>query len=415
LGRHRELHFGSFGEELAMGLRSLIGVMIVGLAFVFVGCDSDKAQKIQPETRGKRNELCQARNDCEEGLACLGGVCSKNEFGLDVSAKQCDRIECAEDTDCCGDRPMSAPAKCKDRATLCSPQLPGCVNDGNICTSDASCTGGGTCPMGTCSTLGTSCESTLDCKDSCDPLNMFCKGSFASCTVETEATTCPNTYSCSTRFCSCANPDYEPGNPICTDEDCDPSAVCTLRCDEERCVQDTSCEEDIDCNAAAPMCDDGRCVECLKESDCNEDDNEECISGFCHKPCEVNEECGLFSECQGDGTCKYVGCKADKDCILAANRGIGDGIGGTTNTGISSGSDDARLFKCLPSETEEDVGVCKIPCENDGSCGQFQVCSSGYCKFIGCENDEQCRAYLGIANEMTSDEKPFVAKAVCRE
>jgi hypothetical protein len=397
-----------------MGLRSLIGLTIVALAFVFVGCDSDKAQKIQPETRGKRNELCQARNDCEDGLACLNGVCSKNQFGLEVSAKQCDRIECEEDTDCCGDRPMTAPAKCKDRATVCTPQLPGCVNDGNVCTSDATCTGGGSCPMGTCSSGVGACATSTECLDRC--VDGTCRVSGAVCTPADESTTCTlyfSNYSCSTRFCSCANPAYEPGNPICTDPACDPSAVCTLRCDEERCVQDNSCEEDTDCNAAAPMCDDGRCVQCLKASDCDEDENEECEAGFCKKPCEVNEECPVFSECQ-DGDCVYVGCKEDKDCILAANRNIGDGTGGTQALAINGG-DDPRLYRCRPSEVEENVSVCLIPCENDGSCGQFQSCQEGFCKFIGCENDEQCRAYLGIANQMQTEERPFVPKAVCRE
>ncbi len=42
------------------------------------------------------------------------------------------------------------------------------------------------------------------------------------------------------------------------------------------------------------------------------------------------------------------------------------------------------------------------------------MCEDGYCKFIGCKTDEECRSYLGIANETTSDIKPYVSKAVCR-
>jgi hypothetical protein len=408
------LHFGSFGEELAMGLRSLIGLCIIGLAFVFVGCDSDKAQKIQPETRGKRNELCQARNDCEDGLACLGGVCSKNNFNLDVTARQCDRVDCSEDADCCGDRPMNPPAKCKDRAVLCSPLLPDCTNDGNVCTSATSCTGGGTCEPGTCSLLGTSCETSAECHDTCNPATLSCRYSFANCTVATQDVDCYQAGTCSTRFCSCDNPEYEPGNPICTDPDCLPSAVCTLRCDEERCVQDNSCEEDLDCPTIAPICDGGTCVQCTRDSDCDEDEDETCVSAVCHKPCKVNEECGLFEECQGDGSCKYVGCKVDKDCILAANRFNGDGTGGTAAFAVNGG-DDPRLYKCLESETEKGVNECLIPCENDGSCGTFQACTKGYCKFIGCESDEQCRTYLGITDQMTTDAKPYVSRAICRE
>lgn len=400
-----------------MGLRSLIGVTFMALAFVFVGCDSDKAQKVEPETRGKRNEICQARNDCDEGLACLNGVCSKNEFAIDVSVKQCDVVECDianEDADCCGDRPTSAPTKCKNRDIVCStPQLPGCVQ--TSCVATGTCEGGGTCSAGTCNIVGGTCMEAEDCLDTCNPATFFCTKSNVACTVETEATDCTYyTYNaqaaCNNRVCNCANPDYDPTAAICTDEDCED--ICLLRCQNERCVQDNSCETATDCVAqGARICDDGRCVQCTEDADCDEDGGETCEKGQCHKPCEYNEECGLFEECDA-GDCVYVGCHDDKECILAAADNV-DGLGETA--GISAGGDDPRLFKCLPSETLKGVSVCKIPCENDGSCGQFQVCDAGYCKFIGCETDVQCRAYYGIANEQTSEVKPFVQTAVCRE
>jgi hypothetical protein len=398
-----------------MGLRSFLGAVFVALAFVFVGCSTDKAQKVEPETRGKRGERCMARNDCDSGLACLNGVCAKNEFAIAVSAKQCDRIECTEDTDCCGDRPTSAPAKCKNRDVVCTtPQLPGCV--ATSCVATGTCQGGGTCGPGTCSinTGGGTCTSVDSCYETCNQNTLFCTKSSLACTVDADCpyseATVTGTVTCNNRICNCQNPDYNPSDPICTDPDCED--ICLLRCQDELCLKDNSCETASDCAATGlPICDDGRCVQCTEDSECDDDANETCEKGRCEKPCEHDEECGLFEACDA-GECVYVGCNDDKECILAAARGQ-DGVGGSSS--ISSGGDDPRLFKCLPSEADPNIKTCKIPCENDGSCGQFQVCDVGYCKFIGCETDEQCRAYLGIANQQTSETKPYVATAICRE
>ena len=399
-----------------MGLRTYLGAVFVALAFVFVGCSTDKAQKVEPETRGKRGERCMARNDCDSGLACLNGVCAKNEFAIDVSAKQCDRIECSEDTDCCGDRPTSAPTKCKNRDVVCSQQLlPGCVS-GSSCVPTGTCQGGGTCGPGTCSinTGGGTCTSVDSCYDTCNQNTLLCTKTSLPCAVDADCTysaaNVAGTVTCNNRTCNCQNPEYNPSDPICSDPDCED--ICLLRCQDELCLKDNSCETAADCAATGlPICDGGRCVQCTEDAECDEDANETCEKGRCEKPCEHNEECGLFEACDA-GDCVYVGCKDDKECILAAARGQ-DGVGGTS--GISSGGDDPRLFKCLPSEADPKINTCKIPCENDGSCGQFQVCDAGYCKFIGCETDEQCRAYLGIANQQTSETKPYVATAVCRE
>jgi hypothetical protein len=234
------------------------------------------------------------------------------------------------------------------------------------------------------------------------------------CAVDTECTYYEYnaTAACNNRICNCQNPEYNPSDPICTDPDCED--ICLLRCQDELCLKDNSCETAADCAATGlPICDGGRCVQCTDDDECDEDANETCEKGRCEKPCEHDEECGLFEACDA-GDCVYVGCNDDKECILAAARGQ-DGVGGTNGGGISSGGDDPRLFKCLPSEADPKIKTCKIPCENDGSCGQFQVCNDGYCKFIGCDTDEQCRAYLGIANQQTSEAKPYVATAVCRE
>jgi hypothetical protein len=401
------------GEELNMGVRSLIALLSLVSLFGVAGCSKD-AQKIEPETRGKRGENCQARNDCQAGLACLNGVCGQNEFPIDVAVKQCDRIECATTDDCCGDTPTTAPAKCNARDATCTPTRANC-NATTICTSNAQC-GEGTCraaaTLGTCSggVLSSSCETVADCQDLC-AADGFCTISSVACTADTECSY--YTYNASTvctkpsRTCDCANPDYFPSDPICSDRQCDD--LCLLRCEDERCVTDRSCEEDVDCAAfGLPICSDGRCVSCEKSADCA--DGFTCLEGACKKPCEHNEECPLFNECDADsGECKYVGCKSDRECVLSANASSNTPESVPTPTG-----EDARLQKCLPSESDAKINTCKIPCENDGSCGQQSVCDDGYCKFIGCETDEECRAYLGLTNQVPTEARPFVATAVCR-
>jgi hypothetical protein len=260
---------------------------------------------------------------------------------------------------------------------------------------------------------GTACSTVADCpKDTCNLTTGYCTLSTAyTCTSDLSCPYYSSTVTCSSRTCNCQNPAYDPTDPICSDPQCDD--ICLLRCQDNLCLEDKSCKTDTECLALGlQICDGGRCVECTKDSECDEDNDETCESGVCHKPCKENEECPLFDECV-DGDCVYAGCHDDRECILAAARGQ-QGVGGSSGQVSGSNSaDDPRLYKCLANDADPDHKTCKIPCENDGSCGQFQVCDQGYCKFVGCDSDEQCRNYLGIANQMTSDSKPYVAKAKC--
>ena len=396
-----------------MGVRSLIALVSVAL-FAFGGCKNDPT-KFEPSTRGKRGENCQARNDCQDGLACLNGICGINEFSVSVAAKHCDRIECATTEDCCGDKPTVMPEKCNARATTCQQVFLGC-STAVTCTSDANCGGqGGTCraaaTTGTCSggTLaGLSCTATTSCQDLC--VNSVCSYSASSCTANTDCTyysTATTTCMKPARTCNCTNPDYNPSAAICTDPDC--LDLCTLRCDKERCVADRSCKKDSECGTATPFCSDGQCVQCTVDEDCGDDKS--CDAGVCHSRCKHNEECAAFYECNADsGECEYAGCKSDRECILAAGASNQNAASVPTPTG-----EDPRLLKCLPSETDPQHKTCKIPCENDGSCGAQSVCDAGFCKFIGCDSNEECRAYLNLVGEVPTAAKPFVTTAVCRE
>ena len=377
--------------------------IIAGWALVALQC-KDEAQQVQPVAQGQRGEACQARNDCQSGLACILNVCSKNDFQLDSSAKHCDRIDCTTDTDCCGDKPSTPPAKCANRTAICSqPTILGCTS--SVCTSSASC-GGGTCPAGLCSNSGTSCTANTDCADTC--VDGFCSLTSLSCTSDANCIS----GTCTTRYCSCTNPQYAPSSAICTDPDC--VNLCTLKCSEERCVQDTSCTTNANCLAGTKhICSEGSCVQCVEDDDCNTDTGEQCRNNVCKKPCTANEECPLFQGCV-NGDCVETGCQSDRECVLAAN--MGSGTGGQSGVLVSTSGNDPRLRKCLPSDDDPKINTCKIPCENDGACGSdFEICDKGYCRFIGCETDDECRGYLGIQNETETDAKPFISRAVCRQ
>lgn len=367
----------------------LIGTFVI-LSTSF-GCGGE-TQKIQPSSLGQRGESCQARNDCASGLACISGTCSRNDFDVSVTAKHCDEIECETAADCCGDRPTVAPAECANRDAICQSTLPGC-DQYATCTSDAEC-GGSTCGTGYCTNSSTSCLGDADCADTC--VAGLCTLSSASCVTSTDCYY--GTGTCYSRYCSCDNPQYDPTNPICSNPDC--YDLCTLTCQDERCVVDNSCASDLDCNYPTPNCNAGKCVECIDDTECSSSLGESCVAGVCKAPCTQNEECPLFHQCQS-GECVETGCTTDRECILAASNG-------------SSSYEDPRLSKCLPSDENPDIKECKIPCENDGACRSMEACDHGYCKFIGCNTDEECRAYLGLEDEQSTG-LPYVPKAVCRE
>jgi hypothetical protein len=222
--------------------------------------------------------------------------------------------------------------------------------------------------------------------------------SFGTCTSSAD---CPQTNVCEGfGSCNCSNPDYDILNPICSDEDCD--NVCTRVCENERCVEDNSCEDDTDCfDGERTLCEAGECVQCLVDTDCDtvldeEDDEDECRLGICVTPCKGDAECPSMHSCNA-GTCEFVGCQSDRECILS---------GGAPEAG------DPRLAVC---DVEDGVGTCKIECELDAHCQLNEVCHEGTCEYIGCENDGECKSLLNLHNWESSKEFPWVPAGECRE
>lgn len=378
-------------------LMKFLAVAMVASAAT-IGC-KDKPKQIAPAVLGERNESCLAANDCGEGLSCIGGRCSPTEFAVNASGKECIQWECDDTADCCGDKPTQAPPECNGRTEICgSSQVANCSSF-DVCTADVDC-GEGTCGQGSCSGSLTACTEDAQCPastGSCNLITGLCQDGFTSCGGDIECPTVPGT--CASRQCDCVNPLYDPTDPICTSPACDD--LCTEVCLENNlCGADPSCETNLDCaSSISPICTaDGRCVECEANEDCDEDGGETCNAlGMCNRPCEFNQECAAFHECNTDtGECFEVGCKTNKDCILDPSFGT---------------SQDKRLAVCVTAA--DGIGDCRLPCEHSGHCSQLEVCSGGFCELIGCDNNEQCDRADSLQNQPVSEQRPYVTEGRC--
>ena len=340
---------------------------------------------------GGHGESCEARNDCQRGFACVGQRCVKDDFPISIeSGKDCVLIDCDTTADCCGDRPTSPPARCADRDRYCEPLLQDCSAD-MYCTADEQC-GEGTCSgVSYCSNSGQVCASDLNCVDTCNELAGTCNISGALCTTSDDCN--DGTCELSSGNCNCSNPEYDPSHALCSDSQC--TDICDLVCNaSQRCVVETLCESDADCAGSFHCNSAGSCVQCLEDSHCGDD--ESCRFGSCDLPCSENEHCGIFEECQS-GDCVYVGCQSDRECVLWANVDF---------------SRDAREARCVEVDG---LGTkqCRIPCESDRECGATERCDSGVCTYIGCETDQECRAFYNRGNQ--SKTSPYISEAFCVE
>lgn len=348
--------------------------------------------------KGERGSSCDSTNDCADDLSCVVthdcpvGVncanksCQPSNFGLMGSGKSCFISECSSKADCCGDMPETLPAKCAKRNSICNtPYVPGCTT--KVCTGNQEC-GEGTCAASTCYYGATACMTTADCPvNSCDAVSQTCAVSTLACS----ATACL-TNTCLTRYCNCTNPEYAPTSAICSDPDCE--GVCGFNCEEDRCVVDTRCGSDLECGATTPHCDDGKCVECLTDADC---EKEECIDGHCGPECKTDTQCKVFEACQAE-ECVYVGCRSDRECVLQA--------------GTAAPTQDPRLAKC---RIEDEIGTCVFPCDIDAQCAPSEVCLDGVCEYIGCETDSECKTIVGLHNlPSPTPERPWVTTVECR-
>src|SRR6478752_1526680 len=309
-------------------------------------------------------------------------------FGLTPTGKECVQIDCKTSPDCCGNLPTEIPEKCRNRAAACTKTLPGCA--ATTCTRSSDCAGGGVC-TGHCLVSSGECSGNADClANKC--LSGQCSINFTTCTSDADCTA--NT--CNGGTCDCANPAYVPTLPVCTDPDCD--GLCQWACEDSRCVIPTKCGSDDDCFGSKPRCVENECVECTDSADCSFE--KICRAGNCETRCQDDTNCGLFEACQA-GECINVGCRSDRECALIPD----------VNALQLAPGFDPRLLRC---HTDAGVGKCVIPCDYFSQSAATETCSAGLCKYIGCENSDECKAILGVHDQMASDAQPWIPALDCR-
>src|SRR6478752_9462362 len=82
---------------------------------------ADGAEEVR---KGERGSSCDSTVDCEDeltcivtsncpaGVACANKTCQPSNFNLMGTGKSCQISDCKTKADCCGDKPLVAPAKC---------------------------------------------------------------------------------------------------------------------------------------------------------------------------------------------------------------------------------------------------------------------------------------------------------------
>lgn len=222
---------------------------------------------------GERGESCQASNDCQSGLACIMNRCVSAESTIAVQAKQCFRVQCELDEDCC--KSFVAPLNCPMWKMSCS------AGDTAACTTfNAACT----------------------CSQKCQ--NSICMA-VRKCMVDSDCTVA--TERCLSGACA----------------QCASDADCTMP--GQRCIG-AVCRAGCERNEQCPLfseCKSGECSEvgCKTDRECyfaSKNSLARCVDKKCATPCTSDAQCPELQVCR-DTRCKFVGCESNEECRVLLN------------------------------------------------------------------------------------------------
>jgi hypothetical protein len=218
-------------------------------------------------------ETCRASNDCAEGLVCMTSMCTSVTLSLPHTAKECHRVECETDEECCADFVPNENCAAYEENCRIDPVF--------------------------CATYRSLCECSQGCQDA------QCVTAAPGCSDDAECT------SAQTPFCvdgSCAQ--------------CDRDAACPgegTKCVDGVCA--SACQGAEEC---PPLhdCQEGECVVvgCGTDRECvflRADPLSRCVDGDCITPCDADSDCSgdgmRFFVCL-QGECTFVGCETDAEC-----------------------------------------------------------------------------------------------------
>ena len=260
---------GGLGESCTRRADCAVGLMCI--ANVCVESPDQPTQMQSP--LGDRGESCQARNDCAAGLVCVMNRCAVGDVTVAVQAKQCFRVQCEVDEDCCAN--FVAPLNCPTWKTNCA-------------SGDTA----------SCNSYNASCVCALGCQNSaCVQLHK--------CSADSECTAFGQR--CVSGKCA----------------QCGSDADCTQA--GQRCIANI-CRAGCQRNEQCPLfseCKDSECVQvgCKSDRECyfaTKNPLSRCMKSECLAPCESDAQCGDLQACQ-DKRCQFVGCETDDECRAFLN------------------------------------------------------------------------------------------------
>jgi hypothetical protein len=175
-----------------------------------------------------------------------------------------------------------------------------------------------------------------------------------------------------------------------------------------------TCELAIECVTKADCtskglrdCKDGRCVSCLKDSDCPSFlKGCDTSTGFC-RLCRQDSDCVIAGKTYGTGKCdpatwNCTHCDSDADCAGAT-------FGSTSRCASLPGSSSKKMSMCVGCTSDADcanaqlkgcdlaAGVCNLCRSDSDCCWPGKTCSLTCDKATGecrCSSDAQCQTGL---------------------
>jgi hypothetical protein len=174
-------------------------------------------------------------------------------------------------------------------------------------------------------------------------------------------------------------------------------------------MPDFSCQSKSDCVAKGLLdCVQGKCVQCLVNTDCPGSLTCGAIGGFC-TTCQKDADCTISGVKFGTGKCdpellSCLRCDTDGDCLTS---GMGSTLCGTIPNAFGTTSrvclgckTDSDCAKTTRKGCDSKAGTCSL-CRSDADCAALSstagvVCNLGNGK-CECTTDQQCQASFKAA------------------
>ncbi len=345
--------------------------------------------------------VCDCREDCPGGQACLGGECS-DPIGVCSTDCECPVGEVCDEGAC-----VAAAAPCEgvtcEPGETCNPETNECEGAGACdpaCGADETCNEEtGACePVGGGGELCDECTSNDECggeADACIAIGGGATVCGASCADDAP---CPDGFSCllidSRTGTQCVPTGGSCGG--CLDTGCAAGQFCdpfTTECGAElaicaECTIDAACSDGATCARLAGV------QVCLDECDSGAD----CATGFACQNLLGDDVCAPESGACGDAcerdpaTCVDPRPVLDPAlCICVECLGPDDCADGRSCTETGSCVDGTRP---CGTTAECDGGYCQggfcVDCLTPGDCGTDEVCTAGACVPCECPAGTRC-------------------------